>query len=93
MKFEMNNREWEIIELYQEEIREKIREYKYDGEPKDNFIFEPLEYVEKKTINNAKKCDNLSHQKMRSMIHPQYARRFIMQYIIDEKEIKTWEEK
>ncbi len=59
-------------------------------EPKDNFIFEPLEYVEKRVVNNAKKCGNLSHQKMR---HPQYARRFIMQYIIDEKEIKTWEEK
>lgn len=47
-----------------------------------NFIRE-LEYVEKKTINNAKKRGNLSHQKMRSMIHPQYANRFIRQYIID----------
>ena len=57
-------------------------------EPKNNFIFEPLQLVEKKTILNAKKCGNLSHQKMRSMIHPQYANRFIRQYIIDEEEIK-----
>ena len=55
-------------------------------EPKNNFIFEPLEYVEKKIINKTKKCGNLSHQKMRSMIHPQYANRFIRQYIIDKKE-------
>lgn len=56
-------------------------------EPKNNFIFEPLEYVEKKTINNAKKCGNLSRQKMRSMIHPQYANRFIKEFIIDEEEL------
>lgn len=56
-------------------------------EPKNNFIFEPLQLVEKKTISNAKKCGNLSYQKMRSMIHPQYANRFIRQYIIDEEEL------
>ena len=58
-------------------------------EPKENFIFESLEYVEKKAINNAKKCGNLSRQKMRSMIHPQYANRFIREFIIDEKKTKV----
>ena len=33
MKFKLNYRTWEIIELPQEEMREKIKEYKYDGEP------------------------------------------------------------
>lgn len=54
-------------------------------EPKHNFIFEPLEYVEKKSIIHAKKCGNLSHTKMRSMIHPQYAKRFIKEFILEEK--------
>ena len=46
-------------------------------EPKYNFIFEPLEQCEYKTIAN-------THNKVeRSMIHPQYARRFIKEYIID----------
>ena len=31
MKFEMNNRTWEIKELSQEEIRKHIVDYKYDG--------------------------------------------------------------
>lgn len=55
-------------------------------EPKENFVFEPLEYVEKKIVNHAKRSGNLSHQKMRSMIHPQYANRFIKQFILEEKE-------
>lgn len=49
MKFEMNNREWEIIELSQEEIREKIREYKYDGEPKEGRYF-GLTYLDNSKI-------------------------------------------
>lgn len=38
-------------------------------------------------IMKPKKCGNLSLQKMRSMIHPQYANRFIREFIIDEKEV------
>lgn len=56
-------------------------------EPKNNFIFEPLQLVEKRIIINAKKDGKLNHQKMRSMIHPQYAKRFIKEFILDEKEI------
>ena len=47
-------------------------------EPKQNLVFEPLEMVEQRT-----------HEKMhdkvqRSEIHPQYASRFIRQYIMEE---------
>lgn len=52
-------------------------------EPKQNLVFEPLEYVEKKTINYQKGENGLDRQKCRSLIHPQYARRFIKEYIIE----------
>ena len=49
MKFKMNNRDWEIKELSQEEMREKFREYKYDGEPKEGKYF-GLTYFDKNKI-------------------------------------------
>ncbi len=49
-------------------------------EPKNNFIFESLEYVELKTINNLPKGIE------RSLIHPQYARRFIKEYILEKSD-------
>ena len=49
-------------------------------EPKNNFIFEPLKLVERKIIS---KCNTVE----RSMINPQYANRFIRQYIINEEEL------
>ena len=55
-------------------------------EPKQNIIFEPLEFVEPQLISYAHKIKNgLSTQTNRSMIHPQYASRFIRQFIIDEQ--------
>lgn len=58
-------------------------------EPKDNFIFEPLIYVEKKKITHIRKDEmELNKTVQRSMIHPQYANRFIRQYILDESELK-----
>lgn len=45
-------------------------------EPKQNLVFEAIEWVEPKTIGNMSK-------KQRSEIHPQYASRFIRQYILD----------
>lgn len=57
-------------------------------EPKNNFIFEPLEFVERKTITNTKKEKNINYQKMRSLIHPQYARRFIKEFILEEVELE-----
>lgn len=57
-------------------------------EPKQNVIFEPLEFVERKKIKDlgwaSKKV-----QIERSMIHPQYARRFIKEYIIDEEVVNN----
>lgn len=47
-------------------------------EPKCNLLMEPLELVKARRVTSlAPNC------KERSEIHPQYARRFIMQYIID----------
>lgn len=54
-------------------------------EPKNNFIFEPIILVKKEIIAKTKKVGNLSQQKMRSMIHPQYANRFIRTYILEEE--------
>lgn len=46
-------------------------------EPKNNFIFEPLEVVKRKMINQT------NNKVERSLINPQYANRFIRKYIID----------
>lgn len=54
-------------------------------EPKDNLVFEPIEYVEYRTHDSMTSKNGKSRTTMRSMIHPQYANRFIRQYIIDEK--------
>ena len=50
----------------------------FNFEPKFNFIFEALDWVEPKTWSNLSQTE-------RSMIHPQYADRFIRQYILDEE--------
>lgn len=56
----------------------KPTQYWFIGfEPKRNILFEPLTYVERKTWSNLS-------QKARSEINPQYANRFIRQYLIDE---------
>jgi len=55
-------------------------------EPKNNFIFEPLKFVERKKICALKKDGGVNDTVERSLIHPQYANRFIRQYIINEEE-------
>lgn len=52
--------------------------------PKNNFIFEPLQLVETKKINKLGWVDNKTKEK-RSMIHPQYANRFIKEHILESK--------
>ena len=52
--------------------------------PKMNFIFEPLDYVEQRVIKRTKKGEGTTIKTERSMIHPQYASRFIRQYILEE---------
>lgn len=53
-------------------------------EPENNVVFEPIEYVEKQNIMKAERMDGeVSRQTKRSMIHHQYAMRFIKQYVLD----------
>ena len=49
--------------------------YFVNCEPKNNFIFEPLLDIEKKIVSEENTVN-------RSMIHPQYANRFIKEYIL-----------
>jgi hypothetical protein len=53
-------------------------------QPKNNFIFEALNYVEKKVIMNVKK-EQSSVKVERSMINSQYANRFIREFIIGDE--------
>lgn len=62
-------------------------------EPKNNLVFEPLEYfdfdssdrIRLMTKEDADKIGAKTIKQARSMIHPQYANRFIRQYLINEK--------
>lgn len=51
-------------------------------EPKRNLVFEPLEYVDTRRHDRCKGTATTTRQTERSMMHPQYARRFIKQYIL-----------
>lgn len=48
-------------------------------QPQCNLILEPLESVKRRTVEKLK-----PNSKERSEIHPQYARRFIKQYILEQ---------
>ena len=53
-------------------------------EPKNNLVFESLEYVEKQRIEYAHKFKNGTNRTVaRSLIHPQYANRFIREFILN----------
>ena len=53
-------------------------------EPEQNVVFSPINFVQTKTIVNVGKMENgCSTKVMRSMIHPQYAKRFIQTHVID----------
>ena len=52
--------------------------------PEDNIFFEPLEHIETYTEENAQKMPgNYNRQIKRSLMHPQYARRFIKAHLLD----------
>lgn len=54
--------------------------------PKNNLVFEALDYVPQIKSEYVVKDDfGIDRTTARSMIHPQYANRFIRQYLIDEK--------
>lgn len=54
-------------------------------EPKHNFIFEPLRIVEHKVIIGRNSDGHHCTTVERSMIHPQYANRFIREFILEGK--------
>lgn len=56
-------------------------------EPKQNILFEPLEYVQTRTIERVTGTGSTSGKTERSLMHPQYADRFIRQYILEESEV------
>ena len=65
----------------------KPTQYWFVGlDPKQNAVFEPLDYVEVRRCDTITGSDNKSRAAKRSEIHPQYANRFIRQYLIDEEE-------
>lgn len=54
--------------------------------PKNNLVFEALDYVPQIKSERVVKDDfGIDRTTARSMIHPQYANRFIRQYLIDER--------
>lgn len=63
----------------------KPTQYFFIGiKPKQNLVFEPLDYVE--TENALQKIisrDGIRREVRRSLIHPQYASRFIRQYVVN----------
>lgn len=54
----------------------------FNCKPKQTLLFEPIEEVEYRVNAISKPPEGMSRATMRSMIHPQYARRFIKQYIL-----------
>lgn len=55
-------------------------------EPHNNLIFEPMDYVETKVVSHVNKRENgINRTTQRSMIHPQYANRFIREFILGEE--------
>ncbi|MBR5303415.1 MAG: hypothetical protein IKU37_01145 [Candidatus Gastranaerophilales bacterium] len=66
MKFKMNDREWEIKELTQEEIRQHFINYKYDGEPVGGKYY-GLTYMDEQTIYID--CGLHIEQKKQTLMH------------------------
>lgn len=61
----------------------KPTQYFFIGfDPSFNLVMEPLEFVKTRTVDNARGTETTSRQVERSMMHPQYARRFIKKYIL-----------
>lgn len=61
-------------------------------EPSHNLIFEPLEYVPLNNVcRGTKNIDGKCTKTTQSMIHPQYAKRFIKEHILNEEEMMMCE--
>lgn len=73
MKFRINGRTWEIIEISQEEIRQHIIDYKYDGPPSDGRYYGQTYFDEQKIyldkgLNKEQKRQTLLHELMHCYI-------------------------
>ena len=55
----------------------------FNFDPANNLLLEPIEYVKTAKVDDGVKIDGIGKTTARSMIHPQYASRFIKQYLID----------
>lgn len=66
MKFVINNRTWEIIELSQEEMRQHIIDYKYDGDPQQGRYYGQTYYDEQKIYIDK---DLHLEQKRQTLLH------------------------
>ena len=64
-------------------MKKPTQYYFINREVRNNIIFEPIEYVEQLTIDHITATDQMSRQVRRSMIHHQYANRFIREHILD----------
>lgn len=51
--------------------------------PEQNMFFEPLDERPVYNIDRVKKTDGIERQVLRSLMHPQYARRFIKMYLTE----------
>lgn len=73
---------WENGDYYK-----KPTQYWFVGfKPQNNLVFEPLDHVDIQNIKRQRKTGEISAQTLRSMIHPQYAQRFIRQYILQKED-------
>ena len=62
----------------------KPTQYYFIGfKPKNNLVFKPIDYVERQVFKKIVNSKEVKRKERRSEIHPQYANRFIRQYIID----------
>lgn len=53
--------------------------------PEQNFLFEPLVYSQPRKVKFVKGEGDLKREVVRSLIHPQYALRFIKMYVVDQE--------
>lgn len=73
MNFKINNRDWKIKELSQDEIKQHIKDYKYDGEPQDGRYYgqtysdEQIIYLDK-DLHPQQKRQTLMHELMHCYI-------------------------
>lgn len=66
MEFKMNGRTWNIVELSQEEIKQHMRDYKWDGEPQEGRYYGQT-YSSEQTILIDK--DLHPQQKRQTLMH------------------------